>query len=474
MKQVKVELRPVAGRLNLPTVIKTAIAPGDNTERLYIATQVGEIYSIGNGEISSFLDIRDRIIELGTASGGYDERGLLGLAFHPEFQFNGLFYLHYSLAGTQGPGALTGAFRPDPCDPGTLNLQWTDRENRYDHIDTVEEWGLQADGRPGLRRTLLKLRRPFANHNGVNSLKFSPETGRLVLTTGDGGAGYDPFHLSQNNMELAGKIIELDVSLDAFASDPPAVTRFSELPMPLPEALTVIAKGVRNIPGISYEWYQDRYIKYVGIVGQSLVEAVYAFAFYNPIPVTRILEASEANPIPEQEWINFGWPGWEGSFPTSVLQSCPGQGSPEELITAYYENALQTSTLRLPPLTCYYHRDSRPDTFEGTALTGVQAYLGDSISELKGSVVFTDFVRKGGPPASPARGVLAYTYLRPDCMLQDYGLLDAAYDFAGQSAFFTSLGTNLDQTSLYLGVYGSMHVTDFNLGTVFEILPDRS
>ncbi len=470
MKRVNVKLNPLVGRLTLPTVIKSAIHPGDRVECLFIVTQVGEIFCLVNGRIRTFLDIRDRIIKLGDA-GGYDERGLLGLAFHPDFHYNGLFYIHYSVAGTQGPGALTGAFRPDPCDPDTLSLQWTNRETNYDHIDTVEEWILQPDGRSGRQRTLINLRRPFANHNGVNSLNFSPETGRLVLTTGDGGLGYDPFNLSQNNMEIAGKIIEIDVSLDAFVKDSPAVTRFSELPAPIPEALTVIAKGVRNIPGISYQWYHNQYVKYVGNVGQDLAESVYSFSQYKPIPVTRILEASEMNPLPEQDLINFGWRGWEGSFPTPVFRECSGEGDVEEIITAYYEDALRTSTLRLPPLTCYYHVDPRPDKFGGTALTGVQAYMGNGIPDLTGRVIFTDFVGDGEDHPIPARGVLAYTGLSPDCRLNDYGIIEAEYDFGAQSSFYTCLGTNRDQSRLYLGVYGSMNVTDFNLGTVFEVVP---
>ncbi len=125
MVKVKVHLQPLVGNINLPTVLKTAILPGDKTERLFIATQVGEIFYIGDGVIETFLDIRPRILELGSSSGGYDERGLLGLAFHPDFNKNGLFYLHYSVAGTQGPGALPSSFKPDPCDPATLNLKWT-------------------------------------------------------------------------------------------------------------------------------------------------------------------------------------------------------------------------------------------------------------------------------------------------------------------------------------------------------------
>jgi len=164
MIKVKVHLRPIVNKINLPTVLKTAILPGDSIERLFIATQIGEIFYIGNGVIETFLDIRSRIIELGVSTGGYDERGLLGLAFHPEFYYNGLFYLHYSVAGSQGPGALPGSFHPNPCDPSTLNLKWINRETQYNHIDTVEEWILQPNGQPQKHRTLLNLRRPFLNH----------------------------------------------------------------------------------------------------------------------------------------------------------------------------------------------------------------------------------------------------------------------------------------------------------------------
>jgi glucose/arabinose dehydrogenase len=278
--KAKVSLQPIVNKINLPTVLKTTILPGDSFESLFIATQVGEIFYIKDGYIKTFLDIRSRVIKLGTSEpgvsrGGYDERGLLGLAFHPEFYYNGLFYLHYSVAGSQGPGALSEHFKPNSCDPKTLNLKWLNRETKYDHIDTVEEWILQSNGQSQKRRTLLNLRRPFFNHNGVNSLNFSPETGKLVLTTGDGGSGYDPFNLSQNDMEIYGKIIEIDVGKNTFINNPPVITRFSELPRPIQETLTIIAKGVRNITGISFQRFYNQYIKYVGNVGQDLVESIF-------------------------------------------------------------------------------------------------------------------------------------------------------------------------------------------------------
>lgn len=476
MIKVKVSLRPIVSKINLPTVLKTTLLPGDSIERLFIATQVGEIFYIGNGVIRTFLDIRPRIIklgdsELGVSGGGYDERGLLGLAFHPEFYYNGLFYLHYSVAGTQGPGALSEHFKPNPCDPRTLNQWWINRETQYDHIDTVEEWILQPNGQPQKRRTLLNLRRPFFNHNGVNSLNFSPETGKLVLTTGDGGSGYDPFNLSQDNMEIAGKIIEIDVAKNTFIYNPPVVTRFNELPAPIQETLTVIAKGVRNIPGISFQRFNNQYIKYVGNVGQDLVESIFSFVHYKPIPVTQLIQASLMKSEPDQEgFINFGWRGWEGAFPTSIIRGCSANPTLDEKTIAYYNETVETSVRRLQPLTSYFHKDPRPDKFGATALTGVQPYMGNGIPNLTGSVVFTDLARNQ-ESQPPVRGVLAYTRVRTDCKLNDFSVIETDYSFGSQSAYYVNLGTNLDQTRLYLGVYGSMKVTDFNKGTVFEIVP---
>ena len=471
LPKIRVSLRPLVHNINLPTVLKTAILPGDSAERLFIATQAGEILYQADGGWRTLLNIGPRIIRLGANGRGYDERGLLGLAFHPEFYYNGLFYLHYSVAGTQGPGALSKSFKPNPCDPKSLNLKWTNREVRYDHIDTVEEWILQANAGPQKRRTLLNLRRPFYNHNGVNSLNFSPENGKLVLTTGDGGSGYDPFNLSQNNMEIAGKIIEIDISKPSFVSNPPAVTLFHELPVPIQETLTVIAKGVRNISGLSYQWSYDRWIKYIGNVGQDLVESIYAFVAYKPIPVTQLIQASLRKTSPAAEGlINFGWRGWEGDFPTSTITNCSINPSLEQKTIAYYEETVKISGQRLRPLSCYYHQDPRPDKFGGTALTGVQPYMGNSIPELRGSVVFIDLARKQRTPA-PSTGVLAYTRMFPDCKCQDFSVIETDYSFGSQTAYYVSLGTNMDQSRLFLGVYGSRKVTDWNQGTVLEIVP---
>lgn len=471
MVKVKITLQPLVNNINLPTVLKTTILPGDTRERLFIATQVGEIFYIGNGVIETFLNIGPQIIELGASSGGYDERGLLGLAFHPEFYYNGLFYLHYSVAGTQGPGAFSGSFEPDPCDSATLNLKWTNRDIQYDHIDTIEEWVAGANTQPQKRRTVLNIRRPFSNHNGVNSLNFSPETGKLILTTGDGGSGYDPFNLSQDDMEIAGKIIEIDVDQNILRANPPVVTRFDELPVPVRQTLTVIAKGVRNISGISFRKFYDRYIKYIGNVGQDLVESIFSFVNYNPMPVTELIEASSTEAGTNQEgFVNFGWRAWEGSFPTSIIRGCSANPTLNEKISAYYDEAVKTSTKRLPPLIDYFHKDPRLDKFGATALTGVHPYMGNEIPDLTGSVVFSELARNEGSLV-PVRGALAYTKPRTDCNPNNFSIIEISHDFGSESSYYVCLGTNMNQTKLYLGSYGSMRVADLNQGTIFEIMP---
>lgn len=469
MKTVRVHLQPIAERINMPTVMKTAIPPGDSTERIFIATQVGEIFVQSGNAFNLFLDIRPLVLTLGLTANGYDERGLLGLAFHPDFHNNGLFYIYYTLAGSQGPGALTGEFIPDPCDIGSLTLMWTNRETQYDHIDTVEEWRTQAGGQPQKRRTLLKLRRPFLNHNGVNNLNFSPETGRLVLTSGDGGSGYDPFNAAQNPMEIAGKIIEIDVDNFPTINNMPIVTRFNELPVSVQKALWLMAKGVRNIPGIAFECVSNR--KYIGLVGQDLVESVFTFGRYLPVPVTEVVGEPEGPSITDSKgFINFGWRGWEGALPTPVINNCPSNADLSTKTIAYYDNAVETSTLRIYPLTCTFHQDPRPEHFESTALTGVQPYLGTAIPDLRGNVLFTDWEQSEGEPP-PARGVLSYTRPCADMKLNDYSIIEVDYDFGAQPAFFVGLGANRCQTQLYLAVYASANVADLNQGTVFIIQP---
>ena len=96
--------------------------------------------------------------------------------------------------------------------------------------------------------------------------------------------------------------------------------------------------------------------------------------------------------------------------------------------------------------------------------------MGNKIPDLTGSVVFTDFARNE-EFKPPVRGVLAYTKSTKNCKLNDFSIIETDYNFGSQSAYYVCLGTNMNQTRLYLGVYASANVTDFSKGTIFEIVP---
>lgn len=466
---MKVNLRLIAENINLPTVIRTAVLPGESSEKLFIATQIGEIFYVVNNNLKLFLDIKSKIIKLGS-QGGYDERGLLGLAFHPQFNYNGLFYIHYTVAGSQGKGALNEPFKPNPCDTRTLNLKWTNRDTKYDHIDTVEEWILQKNGKLQKRKTLLNLRRPFLNHNGYNSLNFSPETGKLVLTTGDGGDGYDPFNLSQDDMEIAGKIIEIDLENYPDKNINIIVSRFDELPDEINNTLIVIAKGVRNISGITYQKFNNTYIKSIGNVGQDQVESIFSFINYVPVPVIQLVKNKLLKEkLKKERFINFGWRSWEGIIPTSVIRSCSMNSNLSDKVIAYYDESIKTSSKRLSPLIDYYHNETNPEKFNGTAITGVKSYMGNEIPELTNNIVFVDLAKKEKSD-QPIRGVLAHTKINTNGKPIDYDIINIDYNLGPKPSYFMCLGTNLNQSKLYLGVYESMKVTDLNKGKVFEII----
>ncbi len=174
---------------------------------------------------------------------------------------------------------------------------------------------------------------------------------------------------------------------------------------------------------------------------------------------------------PNQDgFINFGWRGWEGDLPTSFIRHCSKNQTLDERTIVYYDETIQTSVKRILPLLSYFHKDFRTDKFGGTSLTGVQPYMGNAISNLTGSVVFTDLAKKEDS-RPPVKGVLAYTRAGTDGKHADFHAIETNYDFGTQAAYYMSLGTNSAQTRLYLGVYGSMKVTDFNKGTIFEIIP---
>ncbi len=168
----KLSLEPFAAGLSSPISLTNA---GDGSNRLYANEQAGTIRIVeasGNLRPQPFLDITDRV-----GSGG--ERGLLGLAFHPDFEANHRFFVDYT--------------------------------NR-DGNTVVSELRSSADGLsadPSSEHVLLRVDQPFANHNG-GELAFGPD-GYLYVGLGDGGSAGDPHGNGQNTNALLGKILRIDV-----------------------------------------------------------------------------------------------------------------------------------------------------------------------------------------------------------------------------------------------------------------------
>ena len=157
---------------------------------MLVCEQTGLIRSIKNNKLNDipFLDIQNKLIKL---SGAYDERGLLGIALHPEYNSNKKFYVYYSAPSSQVGG---------------------------DHQSVISEFTassnpLQAD--TGSERVILRVEEPESNHNG-GDLHFGKD-GYLYIALGDGGGAGDKHGNAGNGQNLnilLGKILRIDVNTD--------------------------------------------------------------------------------------------------------------------------------------------------------------------------------------------------------------------------------------------------------------------
>jgi glucose/arabinose dehydrogenase len=226
-----VVLEPMPGPLPNITVVTHA---GD--DRLFIVGQRGQIWIVEDGAVRTtpFLDIGTLIVCCG-------EQGLLGLAFHPDYEENGFFFVNYT-----------------ELDGDTVIARYrvrTDDPNRADPFSGVP---------------LLNFDQPFVNHNG-GELQFGPD-GYLYIATGDGGSGNDPMCNAQRDDTLLGKILRLDV--DQNVDTPP----YHGIPSSNPfagagdPADKFWVKGLRNPWRFSF----DRVTRdlYIGDVGQGEIEEI--------------------------------------------------------------------------------------------------------------------------------------------------------------------------------------------------------
>ncbi|NXJ60315.1 HIPL2 protein, partial [Rostratula benghalensis] len=213
-------LTEVANGLRNPVLMVHA---KDHTHRMFVAEQLGVIWVYlpdGSRLEEPFLDIKS--IVLATPWLG-DERGFLGMAFHPQHKYNRKFYIYYSYMD----------------------------KNRVEKIRISELKVLASDvnkADPRTERNLLELEEPAANHNG-GQLLFGVD-GYMYLFTGDGGKAGDPFGKfgnAQNKSALLGKVLRIDVDGQSPDGKPyriPPDNPFVSDPTARPE---VYAYGVRNM-----------------------------------------------------------------------------------------------------------------------------------------------------------------------------------------------------------------------------------
>ncbi|HEX7195548.1 MAG TPA: PQQ-dependent sugar dehydrogenase [Candidatus Limnocylindria bacterium] len=222
-------LEVVADGLAAP--IGVAAAPGG---WLLVNEQAGRVVGIhpGRGERATVLDLRDRVL-------GEGERGLLGLALHPDWPGDARAFVHYSdRNGDTVLSELTGSQDGDAAPV----------------ID------------PSSERVLLAVEQPFANHNG-GQLAFGPD-GQLWFGLGDGGAGGDPLGSGQDPSTLLGSVLRLDVS-EPGAYAIPDDNPFADGDGGAPE---VYHYGLRNPWRFSFDPATDAL--WIADVGQNAFEEV--------------------------------------------------------------------------------------------------------------------------------------------------------------------------------------------------------
>jgi glucose/arabinose dehydrogenase len=292
----------VASGLSHPLFVT---APIDDANRFFIVESAGVIKIFKDGAVlpMPFLDISERV-----NSGG--ERGLLGMAFHPDYANNGYFYLNYS---DSVDNTVIARFEV------TSNPDIADENSEYE---------------------ILYIDQPFVNHNG-GMITFGLNDGYLYIGMGDGGAAGDPGNRSQDDGEMLGKILRIDVD----GGSPygiPADNPFVGPGDPLDE---IWAKGLRNPWRFSFDRANGDL--YIADVGQYLWEEI---SFQSALSI-----GGE----------NYGWRLMEGAHCYNPAENC----DPGGLTYPIHE----------------YSHDS------GCSITGGYVYRGNVIPDLNGTYFFADY-----------------------------------------------------------------------------------
>lgn len=250
-----IKLTQIATGFTRPLYVTHA---ADNSDRIFLVEQVGKIWILKDGLLfeQPFLDI-EALISPGAITQSFSEQGLLGLAFHPEFQSNGAFFINY----TDRQGSTVVA--------------------RY-HADA--ENPERADASSG--EILFQLSQPYANHNGGH-IEFGPD-GYLYIALGDGGSANDPLGAGQNRQLLLGSLLRIDVDGAAPYAIPPDNPFVGDASA----RDEIWAYGLRNVWRFSFDRATGD--MYMADVGQNQWEEI------------------NFQPADSGGGENYGWNVWEG------------------------------------------------------------------------------------------------------------------------------------------------------------------
>jgi glucose/arabinose dehydrogenase len=271
---------PVITGLSAPVDIVNA---ADGTNRLFVVQRGGiiKVYSSSYTFLGNLVTVADI-----SFVGGSDERGLLSVAFHPDYENNRFFYVYYTTL--------------DGSNNNYVNV--ARYQTRADNPNLADDTS---------RKVLLTIAKPagpgFTNHNGARLL-FGQD-GYLYFATGDGGSGNDPLNNAQNGNSLLGKMIRLNVNTGATAYVAPYYTIPGDNPYVSDANVLdeIYAIGLRN----PYRWSFDRLTgdMWIGDVGQSAREEIDYRAAGPPAP------------------LNFGWRCYEGTIPNPNIAPCSPYGT---------------------------------------------------------------------------------------------------------------------------------------------------
>jgi len=362
---VTVGLQAVAGGFVTP--VWATHPPGDD-DHLYVVDAIGKIWVVNISPenpsgMRLFLDMTSQIVKLGLGASGYDERGLLGLAFHPDFRRNGLFYT-FSSQNVKGKADFSTV--PAGVAPNCQSVitEWrvanTDRDGDDDDNLTVDLTSA---------REVIRIDKPEFNHNG-GTLVFGPDH-MLYFGLGDGGAGNDQGsgHVPGGNAQslalnnVLGKILRIDPLGRNSANGKYGIPHNNPFAHNGNGPAEVWAYGLRNPFRMSFDsrtgklWAAD--------VGQNDIEEV------------DVIEKGG----------NYGWPIKEGTFLFDVNSAGTG---------FVYANSPDSPSGLIDPVAEYDHRDA--GVSERIAIVGGFVYRGREVPELRGHYVFGDYSSQIGVP----------------------------------------------------------------------------